>query len=364
VKVIVVGAGIVGCAIAYELASRGAAVSVVDQRGVAEGATHASAGILAPRIEGHSLALLSITRRSLEMYDRFVARVAADAMRPVEYERTGTLQVALNAAEARDLGRAAERLLAEHVPHLFAAGREATAVEPALAPGIEAVLLIPEHGYTAVGALAEALHAAAMRHGVAFESARVEAIRAGGAGPRVVAGGAPLEADAVVVAAGSWTSELAGTALHPAPVRPIRGQLLHLRTADRIASRVIWGTRCYLVPWRDGSVLVGATMEDVGFDERATVGGVRHLLHSAVELVPALAEATFEEVRVGLRPMTSDELPLIGASATVRGVFYAAGHYRNGVLLAPLTAALIADLVLDGREDADLELMRPARLGL
>ena len=103
-------------------------------------------------------------------------------------------------------------------------------------------------------------------------------------------------------------------------------------------SYVIWGTRGYLVPWRDGSVLVGATSEDVGFDERSTASGVQGLLESAGELVPATRLARFEEVRVGLRPLTADELPVIGASSTMPGVYYATGHYRNGVLLAPLTA--------------------------
>jgi glycine oxidase len=129
-------------------------------------------------------------------------------------------------------------------------------------------------------------------------------------------------------------------------------------------SHVIWGTRGYLVPWRDGSVLVGATSEDVGFDERSTASGVQGLLESAGELVPATRLARFEEVRVGLRPLTADELPVIGASSTMPGVYYATGHYRNGVLLAPLTALIVADLLLDGRERPEHAAVRPDRFGL
>jgi glycine/D-amino acid oxidase-like deaminating enzyme len=116
------------------------------------------------------------------------------------------------------------------------------------------------------------------------------------------------------------------------------------------------------VPWSDGTVLVGATVEDVGFDDRPTAEGVRRLLSAAIELVPSLERAQFEEVRVGFRPKSVDELPIVGRSETMPSVFYAMGHYRNGVLLAPLTAALMADLVLEDKERAELALVRPGRL--
>jgi thiazole synthase len=150
----------------------------------------------------------------------------------------------------------------------------------------------------------------------------------------------------------------------PPFVRPIRGQLLSLSMDPRPAARVIWGTDCYVVPWKDGTVLVGATVEDVGFDESTTAAGIRGLLTAAIELMPALEHATFREARAGLRPKTADELPAIGRSSTMPHVFYAAGHYRNGVLLAPLTASLIADLVIEGRERPELADVRPDRFGL
>jgi glycine oxidase len=118
------------------------------------------------------------------------------------------------------------------------------------------------------------------------------------------------------------------------------------------------------VPWVDGHLLVGATVEEAGFDERVTVAGVSQLLEAATGLLPATRLAAFVEARAGLRPATSDQLPIVGASSKMRGVYYATGHYRNGVLLAPLTAGLLADLILDGREGEGLALMRPARFGL
>ena len=146
-------------------------------------------------------------------------------------------------------------------------------------------------------------------------------------------------------------------------MRPIRGQLLQLQCDRTLLATLVWGGDCYLVPWTDDSVLVGATVEDVGFDESATVAGVSDLLNAARRLVPATADARFHEVRVGLRPATRDELPIVGRSSTMPQVVLATGHYRNGVLLAPLTAELVADLILENREPAELAATRPDRFG-
>ncbi|MBI4266504.1 MAG: FAD-dependent oxidoreductase, partial [Acidobacteria bacterium] len=183
-------------------------------------------------------------------------------------------------------------------------------------------------------------------------------------GLQIVTSAGTSSADAVVIAAGSWSGAISIAPAPPAPVKPIRGQLLHLHFPQPPIARVVFSTSGYLVPWQDGSVLVGATSEDVGFDESATVAGVRGLVDFARELLPAADRARFGEVRVGLRPETADELPVIGASSRMRGVYYATGHYRNGVLLAPLTAAMVADLVLEGRERPELALTRPDRFGL
>jgi glycine oxidase len=225
-------------------------------------------------------------------------------------------------------------------------------------------LLVPTHGYVGVGGLTRALAAAAAARGARIErAATAQSITQNASGVQVTVEGVDVHADAVVIAAGSWSSRISIGAVHP-PVKPIRGQLLRLACSTPPASRVIWGAHCYMVPWLDGSLLVGATVEDVGFDERATVAGVRDLLDSACELLPAAWSAQFDAVRVGLRPATSDELPIIGRSSTMPGVFYATGHFRNGVLLAPLTATAIADLVLDRREAPELAVTRPSRFGL
>jgi glycine oxidase len=362
VDITIVGAGVVGCAIAHELASRGANVRVLDRRGVGQGATRASAGVLAPNIEGHFPPLLRLGLCSLELYDAFIRRVRADSRESFEYERCGTVQVACDDREAEDLRRTAERLAAKQIPHTVFDGAMTRQIEPALAERITTALLIPSHGYVAAGSLTARLRVAAQERGASFSMTDVHRLDCGATRLRIGTAEGPVDTDVVIIAAGSWSGQLSMPA--PPPVRPIRGQLLHLGFTHRFASHVIWGSQCYIVPWQDGSLLLGATVEDVGFNEDATVEGVRHLLDQGCRLFPQLATARFREVRVGLRPVTPDELPVIGPSSTMPGVFYATGHYRNGVLLAPLTAKLLADLILDDRKGAELELVRPDRFGL
>ncbi len=167
------------------------------------------------------------------------------------------------------------------------------------------------------------------------------------------------------MAAGSWSGqiEIEGVTAR-VPVRPVRGQLLQLAWNGPLLGRVIWSERCYLVPWEDGTLLVGATVEEAGFDERTTTVGVRDLIEAACELVPHTWSATFVAAKAGLRPASADELPVIGPSSVVPNVMYATGHYRNGVLLAPLTAELVADAMLENRFDPLLAATSPQRFGV
>jgi glycine oxidase len=364
VNVVVVGAGVVGCAVGYELAARGASVRILEMRDVGQGATRASAGVLCPYIEGHAPALLTLGVHSLGLYDEFIARVARDSRQSLEYRRTGTLEVALTGEDAARLKGEASRHASTGVEHQYLEPRDARALEPALSEETTGALLVPMHGYVGVQGLTRALAGAAVGRGATIERAStVRQIAQAGSRVTVTMDDSTAEADAVVLAAGSWSSHITVGVSQP-PVKPIRGQLLQLAFPSPPVSRVIWGSNCYMVPWQNGAVLIGATVEDVGFDEGATVAGVRDLLDHACELLPAAWSARFEAVRVGLRPATSDELPIIGRSSSMPGVIYATGHYRNGVLLAPLTAALVANLLLEGREGPELGITSPARFGL
>jgi len=372
VKVTVVGAGIVGCTVAYELARRGARVHVADPRTPGQGATRASAGILAPYIEGHVSSLLKLGVRSLALYDDFIQRVTTDAGVDVEYERCGTLQVAAAHGETIRLAALARELAQARVVHRLFDKNEVREIEPDLSPNVHSALLIPSHGYVVADSLMRALMAATTRLGVVYETATVTQVGSAAAGACVHTSNGRIESDAAVMAAGSWSPLIpvragleAASGRNPSPpVRPVRGQLVRLEVEGPVARHVLWGPGCYIVPLQDGSVLVGATVEDVGYDDRPTAGGVRALLNAATSWFPALENAVFAGARVGLRPGTDDELPIVGPSSTMPTVFYATGHFRNGVLLAPLTASLLADLVLDGHEGPGMEMMRPARAGL
>jgi glycine oxidase len=318
--------------------------------------------MLAPYIEGHASALLDLCLAGFERYEAFVANVRQRSGRPVEYACDGALLVAHDEAGRAEIADTCARLSAAGAAHEELDGAGVLALESGLSGAIDAGLLVRPHGYVHVGALVEALVASASARGAEFVRAGAEAVESGRAGAVVVAGERRHEADAVVLAAGCWSGRVrgAGAAL---PARPVRGQLVHLRFDRPPLGRIVWGPGCYLVPWRDGTLLAGATVEDAGFDERPTVEGVRGMLEGAHRLLPGADRANFEGVRVGLRPASGDELPVVGPSSTMPRVFHASGHYRNGVLLAPLTAALVADLVLDGRESPALAATLPARFG-
>lgn len=353
-----IGAGIIGCAIAHALARRGAAVRVFDARAIGAGATQASAGVLAPYIESPSPGpLLDLAVRSLSMYDSFISAVRQDSGIDVEYRLTGTLEVLAD----QDAAASVREHLQAGAEWLDAAA--AIGLEPALPPTIHAAILTRAHGYVVAPQLTEALTWAALRHGTEMETGRrVAGVCARGEQIEIRAeDGATWVAPFVVIAAGSWASQLGLSDRAAAAVRPIRGQIIRLAWPGRPPRHVLWGPDCYVVPWMDGSVLVGATVEDVGFDERTTAAGVRDLLDAVCELLPAAWGATFREARVGLRPATSDGLPIIGPSVAVPGIIYATGHYRNGILLAPVTAKLVADLILDSRSDPALRFFHPWR---
>lgn len=363
--IVVVGAGIVGCAVAYELARRGVSVQIVDQRATGMGATRASAGILAPYIEATDATLLDLTVRSLGLFDAFITSVVSDSGVPVPYRRTGTLQVAMNDEEMLDLRRAAAGLEAARVPFSVLDAQAARAEEPHLSDAIVGALVVPTHGFTAAGDLTRALAAAACRHGARLtESSAVRRIRPRNGDLVVETDHGSLAAGAVVLAAGTWSSqiEIVGVAAR-VPVHPVRGQLVRLAWHGSAVRRVTWHGRCYVVPWDDGTLLVGATVEDAGFEEHTTVAGVRDLLETACELVPNARTAGFVGAYVGLRPASADELPIIGASRVLPNLMYATGHYRNGILLAPLTAELVADAMLNGRIDPALAAISPLRFG-
>jgi glycine oxidase len=360
-----VGSGVIGCAVAYNLARRGVSVTLVDDRDPGMGATAASAGMLAPHLEAPDEGpLLDLTVRGLSCFDGFIERVTAESGVPVEYRRAGSLSVALTPDQTAHLSRMADVLAARGVAAELLDAASLRRERPWLSSDAAGALFIAPHGYVSASALTAASVSAARRFGARVARAtRVERVRRDGAGARAETADGAFSASVVVLAAGCWSGQVEVEGARRLPVSPVRGQLVHVRSTRPLVHQVTWSEHCYLVPWDDGSVLVGATVEQVGFDERTTAGGVRGLIDQARLIVPGLEEAAFVGARAGLRPQTADGLPVIGASPALPSVIYATGHYRNGILLAPLTADLLAGALLDGHVDPLLAATSPGRFG-
>ncbi len=348
-NVIVIGAGVIGAAAADALALAGHKVHVLDMRGPGRGASHASAGVLAPFIEAHDGdPWLDLCVDGLAIYDAFIDSLRSRSHRAVEYARTGTLEVAMSPDDVARLNTLGEWLQARVVASEWLGPAAAASLEPAIGSSALGALLIPAHGFVSVPDLISALTHAAALSGASFESpAEAVSVNSSNDSVTVKMGDRSISADAVVVATGSWSGRVKVDGVPAADIKPIRGQLLHLTWPDNapLPQRVVWSPRCYTVPWADGSLLVGATVEDVGFDERSTVSGVHDLMAAAGDVLPAVWRATLKEVRVGLRPSPVSGLPSIGPSLLSPRVILATGHYRNGVLLAPITAQKVVEAV-------------------
>lgn len=348
-RITIVGAGVIGAACADALARAGHDVHVLDMRGPGRGASQASAGVLAPWIEGHhGDPLLDLCIDSLGLYDAFIDGVRASSGLPVEYARTGTIEVALSETHEMRLRASAAQLAGSGARGDWLDGAAVHAADPSISPSVRGGLRIPAHGYVHVPQLIAALMQSARYAGASVEyPASVIRVEPTKTEVAIVMDGERRVADAVVVAAGAWSGKVRIANLPPIEVRPIRGQLLHLAWPESLPlpSQVVWAERCYLVPWRDRTLLVGATAEDVGFDERTTVAGVRDLMDAAGEILPGTWQAALREVRVGLRPAPSGTTPLVGPASPGSRVWLATGHFRNGAMLAPLTARQIVSAI-------------------
>ena len=364
-SIVIAGGGVIGAAIAWRAATAGLAVTVVDPA-PGRATSWAAAGMLAPVTEAHfgEETLLALNLQSARLWPSFAAELAEAAGTDPGYRTCGTLTVARdlddNAALAELL--AFQQRLGLHVEKLTAS--QMRAAQPYLSPRIRGGLSAPDDHQVDNRALVEALLAAGRRAGVTFNPGRVAAVSCDGGAVTGVTldDGTLLPADAVVLAAGVATARIGGVpdGIIP-PLRGVKGQLLHLRgPADAApAAGVIRGLEVYLVSRGDGRVVVGATMEERGQDTTVTAGAVLDLLRAAWELVPGIAELELVETVAGLRPATPDNAPVLGPTA-VEGLHIATGHYRNGILLTPITAdGVVAGLT--GTVPAAIEPFSPAR---
>jgi glycine oxidase len=354
---VVVGGGLVGMGIAWRAAKRGCSVAVVDPSPGA-GSSRAAAGMLAPVTEATygEQALVALGLASAALYPDFVAELEADAGAPVGYRRTGTLAVALDTDDRAELAALHRYQLSLGLETELLSSREVRRSEPLLSPSVRGGLLVAGDHSVDNRLLGAALAAAAPRAGAEVVAGSVEQVLVEGDRARGVrlADGRELRAGTVVVAAGCWSSRLAGLPAGAVPpVRPVKGQILRLRAPGgapwlaRTVRAVVHGRQVYLVPRGDGEVVVGATVEEQGMSRTVTAGGVHDLLVDAHRLLPEVSELELVETGAGLRPGSPDNAPLIGAT-TLPGLVLATGHHRNGVLLTPVTADAVAELLATG----------------
>lgn len=359
--VIVVGAGLIGCSVARELARRGLRVLVLDRQEPGKEASWAAAGMLTPAsesIEEH--ALVPLANSSLAMYPEFIEQIERTAGMNTGYRRDGALEVFF--------GEGAEKNLRHWLASVRAAGfqpqpltaAELRAMEPALAMDAMAGAFLADEGSVDNRLLAQAAAEAARREGAELRAGE-EVLRLTMTAERttgVESRSGKIAAGNVVLAAGCFTARVEGAERY-APTLPARGQMAALRPAEMPLRHVVRGPS-YLVPRSDGRLLIGATVEHVGFEKAVTAAAIGKLLSDAARMAPALAAAPVVETWSGLRPDTPDHLPILGP-ADIGGLWLATGHFRNGILLAPATARALGEWITEGRTSLPVAGFSPLR---
>ncbi|MFG1463163.1 glycine oxidase ThiO [Xanthobacter sp. DSM 24535] len=355
-RVAIVGAGVIGLAIGWRLAQAGCKVEMFDAGIAGSGASHAAAGMLAACAEAEpgEETLLTLNRASQVLWPAFAADLEAASGINVGLREEGTLVVALTADDAAKLRHQHVFQKSLGLPVEWLTAAEARRKEPHLATKLAGALWCPQDHQADNRQVAAALKVAALAAGaVLHEHARVERVETrDGRARGVVVDGELHPADQVVLAAGAWSRGVTIAPAAPLPVRPIKGQMLALRMdpAAPLLTHVLWGPGTYMVPRKDGRLIIGATVEEKGFDTDLTAGGQLALLTHAWRCVPTIEELTILEQWVGFRPGSRDDAPILGASE-VEGLIYATGHHRNGILLLPVTTSAICALMLEGRID-------------
>jgi glycine oxidase len=364
-EVLVVGAGVVGCAVAWRLQQAGVRCTVLERSIPGAEASSAAGGILAPQAEADGPGpFLELCLASRALYPAFVRELREVSDVDVAFRPCGVLAVRFDDVGAEEVR---QRIGWQRARGLEASWLDAVAtraLEPELSPEIHGAAHFPGDAVVDNRLLVSALTIAAVRTGARFVTTQVHAlVERGGRVVGVATDQGELGGDAVVVAAGAWTALVPGALGSPGAVRPARGQMVMVRNRAPICRHVVFGAHGYAVPRTDGRLLLGSTVEFAGFEKQVTAGGLAAVLNEGLRLFPGLAGAPVVETWAGFRPHTPDGLPVLGP-APMPGLFLASGHFRNGILLTPITAALLSETILGRPVSLDLTPFRVDRKAL
>lgn len=361
--VAVIGGGIAGCATAYYLARGGAKVVLLERTRVADGATGASAGMLAPLCEAKKAGpFLRLVVDALKDYEAAVRDVESASGVSCGFSRRAILRVAFTAADEEHYAHALDLYNISGLPYRRVSGDEAREIEPALSEAAVSAIYSPDEGNVVPVQLAQSFRYAGRALGVDVrEGAEVLGFEEiSGRIAAAALGGAKVEAERFVVAAGSWASRFAPQLKTRIPIFPVRGQIVAVKGLPVLVKHVIYSTDGYCVPWPDGRMLCGSTTEEAGYDSRTTVDGIAQVIAKGRRMIPSVAGAEVDAVWAGLRPGSEDQLPLLGPVPGRDNVWLCTGHYRNGILIGPYTARLVAESMA-GSMRPELEPFSPGR---
>jgi len=359
---VVAGGGVIGASIALELAEAGLKVGLYDAREPGREASWASAGMISPAPENpEMIPFVPMSLASVALYPEFIRKVEELSGMDVGYRKDGALDVILDGDAEEELSTV---IALQHGVGLKAealSGEQARRMEPALTEEIEAAIFRADEASLDTRVFTDAVLKAAQRKGVQiFAGNGAKALWEEGARCKgLILEKGQAEAKWTVIAAGCFSARIEGVAPY-APVFPAKGQMIGLRCESVEIKHVLWLEHTYLVPRNDGRIIAGSTIERTGFDHDVTAGGMKKILSEAIKLAPGLEKARIEETWAGLRPDSPDHLPIIGPT-DVDGLLIATGHFRSGILLAPVTARLIREWVSMGKVSVDWERVRPMR---
>jgi glycine oxidase len=363
--VVIVGAGVIGLSIARALALRGVSDVMLIERGQpGMEASWAAGGILAPQVEADRAdEFFRLVSASRDLYPTLAESLKEETGVDIELDQTGTLYLAFTEKDEAELRSRYGWQSGAGLSVEWLTGDEARRREPCISKRVRCALRFPNDYQVENRRLIEALMKANENFGVrVVNDCNVSGLLIENEKVRGVETSAGFVATSTVaLAAGAWTSLISSSHATLPRIEPIRGQMLCFRTRPRIARHVIYSSRGYLVPRRDGRVLAGSTTECAGFDKRVTDEGISAIESMAIEIAPALAQLTPVDSWAGFRPRATDDLPVLGPCTDTAGLFYATGHYRNGILLAPITGELIAEAIVDGVASSMLAAFLPDR---